>query len=391
MKKLLSLLLALALGCTFSWAQESKSKELERVNAATNVLNEIMAASDKGIPEEILGGAECVVVVPSMIKGAFVFGGRYGRGIATCRTTSGNHWSAPAPLTITGGSWGLQFGGQAIDLVMLAMNKDGVERLLASKFKVGADASAAAGPVGRHVSAGTDWKMRAQLLTYSRARGLFAGISLDGAVVKQDTDDTLALYGNKYVNFRQILTGKVPPPAGTQDFIATVHKYFGEAKAASAEKREVKDEKKEARAEQRAADDKAAESASNTTAQAGGMSGAAGSTDNATSKSSQDSSGIASPQKDSSRPDTTTATTETNNTDQSSGAAASPDQIRNNIQNALHNTPNLASSNVNVDVNDSQVMLSGSVPSQADKATARRLAQQNAGGRQVTDDNLVVK
>jgi lipid-binding SYLF domain-containing protein len=149
------------------------------IDAAATVLDEIMGTPDKGIPEELLDSAECVAVIPSMVKIGFVFGGRHGRGIATCRTTTG--WSAPAPFSVTGGSRGLQIGGEAVDVVMLVMNDQGMEKMLSSKFKVGADASAAAGPVGRHAEGTTDWKMRAVVITYSRARGAFAGLTVNGA------------------------------------------------------------------------------------------------------------------------------------------------------------------------------------------------------------------
>jgi len=206
---------------------EKASDQVKRIDAAANVLDEIMAAPDKGIPKDVLDSAKCVAVVPSMIKAGFVFGGRYGKGVATCRTKSG--WSAPAPFTVAGGSWGLQIGGEAVDVVMLVMNDKGMEHLLASKFKLGAEASAAAGPVGREASANTDWKMRAEILTYSRARGIFGGLELQGAVVKQDKDDTQILYG-KPVSFRSILTGEVPPPEGSQHFLTTLRKYAAEAK-----------------------------------------------------------------------------------------------------------------------------------------------------------------
>jgi lipid-binding SYLF domain-containing protein len=203
------------------------SDQVKRINAAASVFDEIMSAPDKGIPQEILESAKCIAVVPSMIKGGFVFGGRYGKGVATCRTSSG--WSAPAPITIAGGSWGLQIGGEAVDLVMVVMNDKGMEHLLSSKFKLGAEASAAAGPVGRQTEANTDWKMRSEILTYSRARGVFGGLELNGAIVKQDDDDTRILYG-KDVSFKDILTGRVRPPAGSQKFLAIVGKYAAEAK-----------------------------------------------------------------------------------------------------------------------------------------------------------------
>jgi lipid-binding SYLF domain-containing protein len=160
-----------------------------------------------------------------MIKGGFVVGARYGKGIATCRTEKG--WSAPAPIRIEGGSWGLQIGGEAVDLVMLVMNNQGMEHLLSSKFKLGAEGSAAAGPVGRQAEANTDWKMRAEVLSYSRARGVFGGIELNGAVLKQDSDDTRALYG-KEESFKDILTGQVASPEAATRFLATVQKYSNE-------------------------------------------------------------------------------------------------------------------------------------------------------------------
>lgn len=194
----------------------------KRIQNAANVLNEVMGEKDKSIPDKIMGDAKCVAVVPSMVKIAIGFGGNHGKGVATCRTDTG--WSAPAPFSITGGSWGLQIGGQAIDLVMLVMNQKGMDALLSSKFKVGADASAAAGPVGRQGEASTDWKMKAEVLTYSRARGIFAGIDLSGAKISQDQDETRILYG-KMVPFATILNGKVPPPDGSEPFLAAVRKY----------------------------------------------------------------------------------------------------------------------------------------------------------------------
>ncbi|HXZ79892.1 MAG TPA: lipid-binding SYLF domain-containing protein [Terriglobales bacterium] len=206
---------------------EDQSEEVKRVHAAANVMDEIMSAPDKGIPDDLLKSAKCVAVVPSMIKGGFIVGGRYGKGVATCRTANG--WSAPAPLEIAGGSWGLQIGGEAVDLVMLVMNDRGMQHLLSSKFKLGADASAAAGPVGRHTEATTDWKMKAEVLTYSRARGVFAGLELNGAVIKQDQDDTRLLFG-KMEPFDAIFKGNVPTPPEARTFVATVSKYAGEAR-----------------------------------------------------------------------------------------------------------------------------------------------------------------
>ena len=218
---------AMSVGMYAKDSEDKNSEEVKRINSAANVLDEIMGAPDKGIPQEVFEKAKCVAVVPSMIKGGFIVGARYGKGVATCRTSAG--WSAPAPITIAGGSWGLQFGGEAVDLVMLVMNDSGMEHLLSSKFKLGAEGSVAAGPVGRQTEANTDWKMRAEVLSYSRARGIFAGLELNGAVVKQDADDTRHLYG-KEMPFKDILTGRVPPPAGTQKFVSTVSKYSAEAR-----------------------------------------------------------------------------------------------------------------------------------------------------------------
>jgi len=204
-----------------AFAAEAASSRLQ---ASATVLNEIMAAPDKGIPSDILSSAKCVAVVPSLLKGGFVVGGAHGRGMATCRTAAG--WSAPAPLTTTGGSIGLQIGGQAVDLVMVIMNDRGMQALLSSKFKLGADASVAAGPVGRHTEGSTDWKLRAEVLTYSRARGLFAGISFNGAVIKQDEDATREVYG-RMVDFKTILTGSVVTPQSAEAFIAAVRQAVG--------------------------------------------------------------------------------------------------------------------------------------------------------------------
>jgi len=201
---------------------KDKSDIEKRLQASADVLQEIMSAPDKGIPEEVLEKAKCIAVVPSMVKFAIGIGGHYGKGVATCKTPNG--WSAPAPIMLTGGSWGLQFGGQAVDLVMVVMNRKGMERLLSSKFTIGAEAAAAAGPVGRHAHAGTDWKMNVEILTYSRARGVFAGVDLSGTAIKQDKDETRVLYG-KLVPFDQILEGKVPPPPAAQQFLATLQKY----------------------------------------------------------------------------------------------------------------------------------------------------------------------
>jgi len=227
---------ALLLLASLSWVAAQTSDETgrkdqsevqKRINNAATVLNEVMGVKDKAIPDKIMRDAKCVAVVPSMVKVAIGFGGNHGKGVATCRTETG--WSAPAPFSITGGSWGLQIGGQAIDLVMLVMNDKGMDNLLSSKFKIGAGASAAAGPVGRETSGDTDWKMKAEMLTYSRARGVFAGVDLNGAKISQDQDETRLLYG-KMVPFATILNGKVSPPEGSEPFLAAVRKYATQAR-----------------------------------------------------------------------------------------------------------------------------------------------------------------
>src|ERR1700680_2483330 len=206
--------------------QSRPSKAALRAQAAADVLDEIQGAPDKGIPQDVLGSAECVAVVPSLLKGGFIVGGRFGRGLASCRTPKG--WSAPAFFTVKGGSVGFQIGGQAVDLVMLIMNNDGMQHLLSSRFSLGADASVAAGPVGRHAEGNTDWKMRAQVLTYSRARGIFAGVSLAGAVINQDKDSTREFYGHM-VTFRAALTGEVDPPPAANPFLTTLANWAQEA------------------------------------------------------------------------------------------------------------------------------------------------------------------
>jgi lipid-binding SYLF domain-containing protein len=217
MKKILVLLTVLAFGL-MAWADE-KEDATDRLDNATKVLNEVMNTPDKGVPEEVLDGAKCIAVVPHMIKGGFVFGAKHGRGVATCRTANG--WSAPSFFAVTGGSWGAQIGVEGVDLIMMIMNDKGMQQLLNSKFQIGGEVSAAAGPVGRHASAGTDWKLNTEILTYSRAKGAFAGATLEGAGISQDNDAIQAMYGRE-LSPRTILTGKVPPPAAAQQFLATV-------------------------------------------------------------------------------------------------------------------------------------------------------------------------
>ncbi len=227
MKRLLLLAVVVSLcAAVFAVDEPKESKATDRVQASADVLNEIQSAPDSGIPQEILGRAECVAVVPSMLKGGFIVGAKYGRGVASCRTSKG--WSAPAFFMVTGGSFGFQIGGQAVDLVMLIMNNDGMQHLLSSQFTLGADASVAAGPVGRHAEGDTDWKMRAQVLTYSRARGVFAGATLNGAVMKQDKDSTREFYGHM-VTLKASLTGEVEAPAPANPFLSSLAKWATEA------------------------------------------------------------------------------------------------------------------------------------------------------------------
>jgi lipid-binding SYLF domain-containing protein len=217
--KKIMLYVALLSLTNLGWADSKRESSTERLDNAGKVLQEIMGAPDKGIPEEVLEHAKCIAVVPHLIKGGFVVGAENGRGVATCRTASG--WSAPAFFAITGGSWGLQIGVEGIDLVMIIQNDKGMQRLLASKFELGADASAAAGPVGRHASADTDWKLNTEILTYSRAKGAFAGLTLNGASIRRDDDSMQAIYGRN-VTTRAVLTGKVAPPPAAHSFLAAV-------------------------------------------------------------------------------------------------------------------------------------------------------------------------
>lgn len=372
MRKLATIIVLIAFTAAMAWAADDRSKELERVQAAGKVLNEIMAAPDQGIPAEILASADCVAIVPSMLKGGFIFGANYGKGVATCRSSSGK-WSAPAPFRIEGGSWGLQVGGQAVDLVMLVMNQAGMDNLLKSKFKLGADASAAAGPVGRHVEGTTDWKMRAQVLTYSRARGAFAGITLNGAVIKQDTDDTVFLYG-KDIPFRRILSGQVPAPAGTQTFLAEVSKQFEQARVQKTESAR-------------------SASAPAATHGGGGISGTAAAPPASAQNDTAASGNVGANTQSNTQPGSgvTTEQPQAGTVPGSENAKPAPGQVKQQIETALHNEPSLPAGNITVNVTDDTVELSGSVPNQSDKLAARRIAQQNSGGRVVADDKLIVK
>src|SRR5664280_1601589 len=227
MKKVMFVLAMLSLG-TLCWAGSAREDATDRLDNATSVMHEIMGMPDKGIPEEVLEHAKCVAVIPHMVTGGLIFGAKGGRGVATCRTEKG--WSAPAFFAITGGSWGLQIGVEGVDLVMIIQNDQGMERLLSSKFQVGADASAAAGPVGRHASADTDWKMNAEILTYSRAKGVFAGLDLSGSAIRTDEDSMKTVYRPE-VSTRAVLHGQVPPPAPAEPFLDAVRGAKAEAGA----------------------------------------------------------------------------------------------------------------------------------------------------------------
>src|ERR1700751_21042 len=231
MKKTISLLLLSVMGMagTYAWAGSNRQDSLERLQSSVEGLHSIMSTPDKGIPEEVLSNAKCILVVPNLIKGGFIVGGKHGRGVATCRTSDG--WSAPAFVSVGGGSWGLQIGVEGVDLVMLVMNDQGFQHLLSSKFELTGEGSVAAGPVGRHASAGTDWKMNTEMLTYSRSQGGFAGLTLEGAVVEQDNDSTHAIYG-KNMMFRNILSGKAATPRSADAFMKAVSEAGQQAKIA---------------------------------------------------------------------------------------------------------------------------------------------------------------
>jgi SH3 domain-containing YSC84-like protein 1 len=233
MKKAMSLLLMSVLGMvgTYAWAGSARQDSVARLDSAVEVVHAIMATPDKGIPEEVLSNAKCILVVPNLIKGGFIFGGKHGRGVATCRTPVG--WSAPAFVSVGGGSAGLQIGLEGVDLVMLIMNDQGFQHLLSSKFELTGEGSVAAGPIGRHASAGTDWKMNTEVLTYSRSKGVFAGLTLEGAVVEQDNDSTHAIYG-KQMMFRNILSGKTTTPRSADAFLKAVSEAGQQAKIAEA-------------------------------------------------------------------------------------------------------------------------------------------------------------
>jgi lipid-binding SYLF domain-containing protein len=227
MKKVLCALALMASASLSAHAADDVSKLDSRLTAARNTINEIMSVPDKSIPDGITRQAVCIAVIPGVVKGAFILGAEYGQGVVTCRTHGG--WSAPVFIRMAGGSFGFQIGGQSTDLILVAVNDRGFQDLLKNKFKIGGDASAAAGPVGRAGQASTDWKMNAELLSYSRNKGLFAGIDLDGTSVSQNQDDTELYYGGVQ-DFQNVLLGNVAVPPGAVAFVRGVAHYFVEAR-----------------------------------------------------------------------------------------------------------------------------------------------------------------
>ena len=227
MLKRILIVTTLVLLVTLTAVASDRDDDVNRTNKATQVFKEIMNTPDQGIPQELLESAKCIAIIPGDVKFAFIFGGNYGRGLATCRT--GHGWSAPMFLAIEGGSVGYQIGGSSTDIVMLFMNDHALKSLLSDKFKLGADASVAAGPVGRNAAAGTDLKLNAEILSYSRSKGLFVGVSLNGAVVQADKSGDEAMYGHD-VNRHEILDGKVAVPESAQALLHEIGGYAHEAK-----------------------------------------------------------------------------------------------------------------------------------------------------------------
>jgi len=230
MNKLLCVLALMTSATISAHAADDASKLDARLNSAKTTIDQIMSIPDKAVPDGIAQKAVCVGVVPGMVKGAFILGAEYGQGVVTCRTGTG--WSAPVFIRLAGGSVGFQLGGQGTDLILVAVNDKGFQDLLHDQFKIGGDASAAAGPVGRDAQAATDLSMRAELLTWSRSRGVFAGIDLNGISVSQNREDTDEIYGGTHT-FNQILHGSVAPPAAAEPFLRAMARYFGQAQAAS--------------------------------------------------------------------------------------------------------------------------------------------------------------
>jgi lipid-binding SYLF domain-containing protein len=219
MKKVLA---ALSLGAAFLSAAQSDAPA--RLQAAADVFKEVMGTPDKTIPQDLLNKSQCIIIVPGLKKGAFIVGAKYGKGFVSCRSKSGVGWGAPGSIRVEGGSFGLQAGGSETDVIMLVMNESGMNRLLSSKFTLGGDVTVAAGPVGRSTQAETDAFMTAEILTWSRARGLFAGMALSGATLREDSEWNESLYGRKITN-REILTSTIAPPASAQPMLDELNRY----------------------------------------------------------------------------------------------------------------------------------------------------------------------
>lgn len=227
-KSILVSALAVCLALPSIVLASDRDDDVSRTHRAAQVFKEIMDTPDKGIPQDLLASAKCIAIIPGTLKFAFIFGGNYGRGVATCRTAHG--WSAPMFVALDGGSVGYQIGGSSTDIVMIFRNDHALQNLLSDKFKLGGDASVAAGPVGRDAAADTDVKLSAEILTYSRAKGIFAGVSLDGAVVQTDKSGDEAMYGPN-VDRHQIIAGEVPVPESARPLIHEVDSYATEARA----------------------------------------------------------------------------------------------------------------------------------------------------------------
>jgi lipid-binding SYLF domain-containing protein len=231
--KLIPLLVLVICAASTSWAAsdaKDKAEAEKQLQRAATVLGDLAKAPDQGIPDRVFESAKCIAVVPNLTKGGFILGAQHGRGVATCRMPNGG-WSAPALFTITGGSWGAQIGVEDVHLVLMIMNDQGMQHLLSNKFQVGGEASAAAGPVGRAAAAGTDWKADTEMLTYSRSKGIFAGIDLGGSWIEPDKELTEAFYG-KDLSPREVLTGRVPAPASARVFLDEVSRVKHEASEA---------------------------------------------------------------------------------------------------------------------------------------------------------------
>ena len=223
--RLIHFTLAAELACAPAFAgKDDRAKNTERLDDAASLFSEIMGAPDKSIPQDLLNKSQCIVLVPGLKKGAFVFGGKYGRGFSLCRSTSGEGWGPPAAVRIEGGSFGLQIGFASSDVILLIMNERGMKKLTSSKFTIGAEATAAAGPVGRDASAQTDALMTAEILSWSRSKGLFGGASLDGSTLRNDIDENQIMYGQRW-DAKQILTSGAKPPDAAAKLISALNKY----------------------------------------------------------------------------------------------------------------------------------------------------------------------